>query len=341
MKIKVADLEPNPFRDFDSYPIDRERVDGLKDSIEKDEYWGGIPVRPHPTKKGKYQIGCGHHRLVCLQESKVEMIEARVVPYDKLGMIRVMTNENAQYADRPKLVNADIERVKIALDEELAKYNKLSDMPDLKYFSGLKTENEFASLKNRGVGRGTILTYLGKTWVKKSWMIQAALVTLKDEKAGTLDRKSLETIPTIDAANKFRQAVKTYDIPKPTQKKIAKKIVKEKVPSKDIPALVAEHSIFPIPNLKKKKTLKPRIIPNVVEFVFKCENDTDSLNHRLRELCPEVAEIANKGRLLGRLVPGLKRLNKTILDVVKKYEGIQIGKGKDKAKKVASVQVLD
>lgn len=63
MKIAVKDLEPNPFRDFDSTYIDKERVDGLKDSIEKDYFWGGIPVRPHPTKKGKYQIGCGDIKL--------------------------------------------------------------------------------------------------------------------------------------------------------------------------------------------------------------------------------------------------------------------------------------
>lgn len=59
-------------------------------------------------------------------------------------------------------------------ESELAKANTLSDL-DLTVFSGLKTKNEFASLKSRGVGRNTILSYLGKPWAKKGWMIQAAL----------------------------------------------------------------------------------------------------------------------------------------------------------------------
>ena len=37
MEIKVSNLKPNPFRNIDNFPIDREKVEALKTEIEKDD----------------------------------------------------------------------------------------------------------------------------------------------------------------------------------------------------------------------------------------------------------------------------------------------------------------
>ncbi len=286
--------------------------------MKMDEFWGGIPVRPHPTKKGKYQIGCGHHRLQCLKKNGTKEVEITAVhSYSDAQMLRIMINENAQYAARPKLVNSDVEKAKKFLDAELTKYESWKDVRSDNFFTTVFINaGNFGRAKKEGAGRKTILAYLGKPWAKKDWMIQAALATLKAEKEGSLNREALETIPTIDQANVFRIAVKNQKIPKPTQKRIAEKIVKESIGSKDIPDLVAEHSLVPV----KKEKPRTKSLPNIIEFLNKCESDTDNLNRRLRELHPHLEELIKNKRVLGRLVSALKQLDKTANKIVTEYE---------------------
>jgi len=314
MKIKVADLEPNPYRDFNDYEIDRERVDGLKDSIKKDEFWGGIPVRPHPTQKGKYQIGSGHHRLLSLKENKVKEVDITAVhPYSDAQMLRIMINENAQYAARPKLVNADVEKARNNLQEWINQYEtweKASSDNNIR--AAFSSREQWATPKGRGVGRGTILTYLGKPWAKRGWMIQAALATLKDEKEGSLNRDALETIPTIDQANIFRAAVKKHKIPKPTQKKLANQIVKEGIGSKHIPDLVAEHSILPI---KREKT-KPKSLPMLDDFVKETCSLMSTLYTNFNQIKGNLENIQSK-RLRKTFGRDSKELAELILEVFK------------------------
>ena len=69
MKIAVKDLEPNPYRNLKKYPLSKEKVAGLKTSIKENGFWGGILVREHPTKEGKYQMAFGHHRHQAMKES--------------------------------------------------------------------------------------------------------------------------------------------------------------------------------------------------------------------------------------------------------------------------------
>jgi len=60
MKIALKNLKPNPFRNFDLYPIFPEWINQLKDSINQTGYWNGFCVREF---KGEYQLAYGHHRL--------------------------------------------------------------------------------------------------------------------------------------------------------------------------------------------------------------------------------------------------------------------------------------
>jgi len=246
-----------------------------------------------------------------------------------------MAEENLNWSTAPAIMVQTILTAKEYLDAELQKYEEWNNAQD--FLRVLFSSNrQFQEVKKTGVGEGTLAKFLGGNWTLHK--IREALKIIKDK---TLDKKAVKVIPTMEQARVFRASVKQHDIPKPTQQVIAKTIAKEGVGRRDIPNLVAEHSKYPIPKLSKKKILKPRKFPNIIEYVFKCENDTNSLNHRLKALIPEINEIVNNGRLLGRLTPGLIRLRKTIKKYCEEYERIQSGKGKDKAKKVASVQILD
>ena len=48
MKIQLKDLQPNPFRDIDNYPINQEKVESLVNSIEQTGFWDNVLARPKP-----------------------------------------------------------------------------------------------------------------------------------------------------------------------------------------------------------------------------------------------------------------------------------------------------
>jgi len=251
VKIQVSDLEPNPFRRMKHYPLDRDKIDRLKISIKETSFWDNVLVRPHPTEKGKYQIAYGHHRLVSLQELKITEVDVPVKDLDDATMIRIMANENLEWSSAPIIINETVLVAKKFLDKELAKYNTIKgfEKSDLINLLGLKgQENQFQSLRSRGVGQNTICKFLGGNW--KQWMVQEALDTLgygeKDKKTGKLKKKpvsreAVEMIKTSHQATKFKEAVRTFDVPEEEQKEIAKKITKNHIGSRDIYKTVLKH----------------------------------------------------------------------------------------------------
>ena len=48
MKVFVDSLLPNPYRNIEKYPIDREKVEALKISIGETSFWDNILARPKP-----------------------------------------------------------------------------------------------------------------------------------------------------------------------------------------------------------------------------------------------------------------------------------------------------
>ena len=62
MKVEVADLRKKPLFGISAdYPINPDKVEALKETIEKSHFWAGIEARP--ASKGTYEIAFGHHRL--------------------------------------------------------------------------------------------------------------------------------------------------------------------------------------------------------------------------------------------------------------------------------------
>lgn len=99
-KVAISQLRSNPFRELDDYPIDREKVDKLKESISETGFWGTIVAR----KKGNaYEIAFGHHRQVALVElqhegviGKSEKVDIIVRDLTNEQMIQLMARENLE-----------------------------------------------------------------------------------------------------------------------------------------------------------------------------------------------------------------------------------------------------
>ncbi|MHC4179399.1 MAG: ParB/RepB/Spo0J family partition protein, partial [Planctomycetota bacterium] len=93
-KYRVKDIKPNPFRRLEHYPIDREKVEKLRESIRATGWWGNVMVRKAGTK---CELAYGHHRWVALKEelgnnAEVEVIERKL---DDSQMFQIMARENA------------------------------------------------------------------------------------------------------------------------------------------------------------------------------------------------------------------------------------------------------
>lgn len=91
--VSVSSLTANPFRELDDYPIDRDKIDALKESIESTGFWGTIVAR----KKGsKYEIAFGHHRMTALQELGTKRCEVIVRDLSNEDMVQMMARENLE-----------------------------------------------------------------------------------------------------------------------------------------------------------------------------------------------------------------------------------------------------
>lgn len=175
MKLKVSQLEPNPFRNIKKYPIDRDKIQALKNSINETTFWDNILARKN--SKGTYQIAYGHHRLIALKELKIDQIEIPVRDLDDATMIKIMANENMeQWQYNTAVINETISTTKNFLDSEIRKCKNLKELNAALGSIQVPNEQKFAELKTRGVRFEYIQKFLGGNWKKE--IIQEALEAL-------------------------------------------------------------------------------------------------------------------------------------------------------------------
>jgi hypothetical protein len=94
-QFEIRNIVPNPFRHIDRYPIRKDKVIALRESIRKTDFWENIVAR---EKDGKAEIAYGHHRLVALREEygpnhKVSLI---IKDLSDEKMLQVMARENME-----------------------------------------------------------------------------------------------------------------------------------------------------------------------------------------------------------------------------------------------------
>jgi len=238
MKIKLKDLLPNPYRHMKQYPLDRDKIRRLKTSITETTFWDNVLARPHPDKKGKYQLAYGHHRYVALREiNKNVEIDIPIRVLDNAMMLRIMATENLEWDTSPAAINQTIQTVRDYLNAELVKCETWEEANVNKSINVLFASNrQFQQCKQEGVGQTTIKKFLGGNW--KQWRIQTALEIIRGGESGLIDRKVVETIPTLRQAGQFCKELKKNKVSIPMQKDIANYIIKERVSKDNIPKTV-------------------------------------------------------------------------------------------------------
>jgi hypothetical protein len=108
--IPVKNIHPNPHRDFKRNPIPEDQVQAVLDSIDRTGFWDNIVVRPHPEKKGEYQLAYGHSRLAAVRRKKFLEITVPVADLNDWDMLCAMVDENeTQRTVPPKVVVENVE----------------------------------------------------------------------------------------------------------------------------------------------------------------------------------------------------------------------------------------
>lgn len=91
----LKDIKANPFRNIARYPIRRDKIEALRESIKKTGFWDNIVARNTGTN---VEIAYGHHRLTALQEvyGSHHTIELIIRDLSNETMIQIMAQENMQ-----------------------------------------------------------------------------------------------------------------------------------------------------------------------------------------------------------------------------------------------------
>lgn len=92
IEIALAAIRPNPFRDFELYPIDADHVEALRRSIHDLGFFSSLSVRP--AGAAIYELAAGHHRLEAAKAEGLTTVEVVVGDYDDAQMVEILTKEN-------------------------------------------------------------------------------------------------------------------------------------------------------------------------------------------------------------------------------------------------------
>lgn len=279
MIIQVSKIDTNPYRHIEKYPINREKVEALKNSINQTGFWDNILLRP---RGDRYQLAYGHHRLSAIKELGVETVDVPVRDLDDATMLRIMANENMdEWRASPAVINETVFAAKEFIDSELAKYETWEEASDKNIRSWISDKQAWYKLKASGAGRDTICAFLGSNW--KQWMIQEALETLKSDREKIVDRRAAETMQSVESAKHFKAAVKEYEIPYEDQREIAEKIVADGRDSKRevrqaVEDIVVERNLKSIaPEYKPKlRLLLDEHLENAIKHMIQVNSVIDS-----------------------------------------------------------------
>jgi ParB-like chromosome segregation protein Spo0J len=210
-KVKLKDIKPNPYRNFEIYPIRDDKVLQLVESIQTTTFWGGLVGR---EKDGKIEIAYGHHRLEALRKMFEPDAEfsVSVEPLSDEDMMKMMSRENAEEWTCPiAAIDDAVKAVRDHLNSDRDAARKCLSLPT----------NEDKRVR---IGAPVIAKFMGK----KEGTVRKSLERLNLIERGEVDREALYLMPSSAAAERFARAVRDYGIKNEHQKIVAEKIVADR-----------------------------------------------------------------------------------------------------------------
>jgi len=285
MKVKLRDLEPNPYRDMEHYPIDEVKIQTLIGSYNQTGFWRNINVRPKPEVKGKYQLAYGHHRWIALKRLYGEdhVIDIVVENYSDATMLRMMASENN--TDFRASVAVTLETVKVARQF-------LKDHPE-----EIKTSNPIKQSACTGACQGYVNSpeafqiHEFLDWSEHK--IYDAIIQLDSINAGEIEQEVITKMPSFKAATRFTDAVKKHSFKKDLgrQRDIAAQLEKgESFSESAVEKAFLEEKWKPLPKVEKKKERDLMTLDDAITEIGLYAN---SLDVRLREVNSLMSDLSS------------------------------------------------
>ena len=197
MKVRLGDLKPNPFRNYDDYPLNKTTVDLLVQSITKTCFWDNILVRRNKTElnpKGEFQLAYGHHRMTAATQvlGVDHIVDIPVKDLSDDDMLRIQGEENLEiYVSKGptniRARNAQIKQVWLRL-KKLYNLNYITSEttktsqgsgggPKQLHFEGLPVPISGGDGFHHSCIAKQMQEWMGETWNEKS--INQALTQLR------------------------------------------------------------------------------------------------------------------------------------------------------------------
>lgn len=179
-KVKLSDLNPNPYRDIGVYPFKRDKIDALKTSINDTGFWDNILAREY---NGQIQIAYGHHRLNALQELYCEDIDFEVdIPVKDLSdamMIKIMARENMEeWKTDPAIIDETVKLAKRFLENNPEELKKVRDVDGNGGAMGIAPVGYRIVAKFTGIPEGKVQLSLERLNLADEGMIDLKAVQL-------------------------------------------------------------------------------------------------------------------------------------------------------------------
>jgi len=249
MKVKLKNLVANPFRDIENYPIQTEKLEALKRSIDQTGFWDNLVAR---EKDGEIQIAYGHHRLQALRQIKNDSFEIDIPIKDLPDetMIKIMANENMESWSNSTIVID--ETVKVT-----RQFLKNNPYIAIKYWKpeGSKKIKSVSPDFSPEISSAMVSRFLG--WTKDPHVVQQSIQRLDLQESGTVKKAAIEKIKSPTKSYEFAKAVEKHKLPKSEQTKLANEIVNEDVSIKDVETTVEARALdLKFPNKPKPKVKK-------------------------------------------------------------------------------------
>mgnify|MGYP003643105523 CR=1 FL=1 len=278
MKVKVKDVSPNPYRNIEHYPLNKDKIIALTQSIEKTGFWDNLVAR---EVNGKIEIAYGHHRIEALRLAEGFgydfEFELPIKEIDNGTMIQIMANENMQ--EWSHSIGVIDETVKVAKEY-------------LRLISG-KQPSSKQNHKDY-ISSNDISDFLGWNQSKVSQSLKR--LSLIEE--GTITKEAVESLPSSTHAEEFAKAINTSKVKftPQEQNQIAKEIVesgegKRKVKER-IEAKAFEKK-YGADFGKKKTEKKDKQIKEFDDALGQIADDISSLSDKFLKLTNLKEELKN------------------------------------------------
>lgn len=155
IRVKLGDIKPNRFRDLERWPVEREVIDGLKDSIKKEGFWSKS-IQAVINEHNEVELRFGHHRLTAAiemfgsdYETEIDLVEFR----GELSQQRAMRLENSVRRNMNKTNNELVYQCMHWFDDKVfSDYPTWDDVNQSAIFGTLDLEEFFGKLDENGKG---------------------------------------------------------------------------------------------------------------------------------------------------------------------------------------------